>query len=170
VDQAIAQFEKVEQKQPEYLPALMNLGLLHQHKGNVEQAMDYYERCLDLKENFAPAANNLAWLLVENGGDIDRALSLAQTAKRLRPDDPSISDTLGWIYVHKNAYASAIAQFNDALRRLSDNPSVLYHMAVAQHRQGNTQKALESLNAAMSSKHPFPEKDKAMELKREISG
>ena len=43
---------------------------------------------------FAPAANNLAWVLSEHGGDRDRALALAQTAKELAPEDLNLSDTL----------------------------------------------------------------------------
>jgi tetratricopeptide (TPR) repeat protein len=170
VDEAIVQFEKVHEKNPKHMPALMNLGILYQHKGELEQAKRYYQKCLDVKQDFAPAANNLAWLLVETGGNIDKALSLAQTAKRLRPDDPSISDTLGWVYVHKNAYGSAIAQFEDALDKMPQNPTVHYHMAVAQHKQGNRQEALESLKNALESKQPFPEKEKAVALREELAG
>ena len=42
----------------------------------------------------APAANNLAWIFSEHGGDRDRALALAQTAKELAPENPQVSDTL----------------------------------------------------------------------------
>ena len=49
---------------------------------------------LALSPRFAPAANNLAWVLSEHGGDKDRALALAQTAKEQAPEDPHVTDTL----------------------------------------------------------------------------
>ena len=52
------------------------------------------EKGLALTPRVVPAANNLAWLLSEHGGDRDRALALAQTAKEQAPEDPRVSDTL----------------------------------------------------------------------------
>ena len=53
-----------------------------------------YEKGLALNPRFAPAANNLAWVLSEHGSDRDKALTLAQTAKEWAPEDPQVSDTL----------------------------------------------------------------------------
>jgi len=148
----------------------MSLGMLHQEKNEPEQAKKYYRMCLELKPDFAPAANNLAWIMIETGDNVDKALSLARTAKRLHPDDPGISDTLGWVYVHKNAFASAVAQFEDALNKMPGNPTVRYHLAVARHKQGNRQEALENLQIALKSEQPFPEREKALELEKELEG
>ena len=49
-------------------------------------------KVLALNPRFAPAANNLAWILSEHGGDKDKALTLAQTAKEQAPEDPRVSD------------------------------------------------------------------------------
>ena len=54
------------------------------------------------------AANNLAWRYAEDGGNLDVALSLAQTAKRKLPDSPEVSDTLGWIYLKKDLDTQAV--------------------------------------------------------------
>ena len=35
------------------------------------------------------------------GGDRDRALALAQTAKEQAPEDPQVSDTLGWNFYRR---------------------------------------------------------------------
>jgi tetratricopeptide (TPR) repeat protein len=168
LDQAIDRYQALHAKQPEYLPAVMTLGILMELKGDWEKAQEFYEKCLEINDEFVPAANNLAYLLIENGGNIDRALSLAQTAKRLSPDDPGVSDTLGWVLVQKNAYTSAIAHFEDALDQLSSNPTIHYHMAVAHHRNGNLPTAQEHLELALQKNAPFPEKDKARSLLQEI--
>ena len=41
-------------------------------------------------------------MLKTRKNDVDAALPLAETAKEALPDDPSVSDTLGWIYYKKN--------------------------------------------------------------------
>ena len=78
-------------------PCPARLGLTRearapQDDGGVPAAR--HEKGLALTPRVAPAANNLAWILSEHGGDRDRALALAQTAKEQAPEDPHLSDTL----------------------------------------------------------------------------
>ena len=62
------------------------------------------EVVLVLNPRSAPAANNLAWILSEHGGDKDRAPALAQTVKGQAPEDPRVSDTLGWILYRRGVH------------------------------------------------------------------
>ena len=50
------------------------------------------------------AANNLAYLMLENGENVDVALTMAQTARRAMPDSPNSADTLAWAYYYKGTY------------------------------------------------------------------
>lgn len=79
------------------------LGIIHDGLKEHEQAQAqaHYEAVLKLNPRFAPAANNLAWILVEHGGNLDVALSHAQMAREQQPNDSYIADTLGWIYYKK---------------------------------------------------------------------
>jgi cellulose synthase operon protein C len=43
-------------------------------------------------------ANQLAYIYLEHGGDVNVALGLAQQAKQKMPDSPNVADTLGWAY------------------------------------------------------------------------
>ena len=47
------------------------------------------------------AANNLAFLYADEGGNLDLALQLAQTAKQHLPNSAEVDDTLGWVYYKK---------------------------------------------------------------------
>jgi tetratricopeptide (TPR) repeat protein len=170
LDEAIRNFEAVAAKQPKFVGALMSLGVLYQIKGEPRKAEEYYERILEVRPDFAPAANNLAWLLVEQGGNIDRALTLAQMAKEKMPDDPAVADTLGWIYVHKKAYGSAIAQFEDALEKIPDNPSIRYHLAVALSERGDKERARIELEKILAKDATFPEREEAVKLLEQVKG
>src|ERR1700746_1291719 len=59
--------------------------------------------------------------MLETGGNVDVALSLAQSARRGMPDSPNAADTLGWVLYQKGAYQSAIDLFQEAVRLAEKN-------------------------------------------------
>ena len=105
---------------------------------NTTRPRAHYEAILKLNPRFAPAANNLAWILVEQGGNLDVALSHAQTAREQQPNDPHIADTLGWIYYKKNAYLLAVNLLKEAVEKLPNEPDVHFHYGMAQYKNGDT--------------------------------
>ena len=109
LDQALATFNKALAVSPKDPRLLMLCGMIYDQKGDVPKAEEAYQQVLDVNPRFAAAANNLAWLLSEHGGDPEKALALAQTAKEESPDNPQISDTLGWILYKRGVYQRASA-------------------------------------------------------------
>ena len=79
----------------------MMSGIIDQKKGDMPKARDAYEKAVELNPNFVTAANNLAYIYSEEFKDYDKALNLAQKANQLAPDDPNVSDTLGWVLYRK---------------------------------------------------------------------
>ena len=75
------------------------------------------------------AANNLAYIMVENGQNVDVALSLAQTARRNAPNPPDTADTLAWVYYYKQNY-SAARDLESALQTAPDNASMHFHLGM----------------------------------------
>jgi tetratricopeptide (TPR) repeat protein len=76
------------------------------------------------------ASNNLAYLLLESGGNADVALQLAQTARRSMPTSSNVADTLGWAFYQKGFYPSAIDMFQEAIKLAAKNKepeSATYH-------------------------------------------
>src|SRR4029453_10479330 len=103
--EATAQFEKLAEKQPKGVTAQTVVGMLLDMQNKTSEARAKYERALEIDPRAAVAANNLAWIYAETGGNLDTALQLAQTAKSQLPDVPEVNDTLGWIY-HKKGLCS----------------------------------------------------------------
>ena len=80
----------------------MLLGIIiYEKQGKIKEAKTIIKGIGD-KPKICACNNNLAWIYAENEGNVDAALPLAETAKEALPDDPSVSDTLGWIYYKKN--------------------------------------------------------------------
>ena len=77
------------------------VALILQAQNRPGEAQSQYEHILATSPRSVVAANNLAWLSAERGGNLDVALGLAQTAAQQAPDEPKMNDTLGWIYYKK---------------------------------------------------------------------
>ena len=142
VEEAIKEFETILEKSPQQPAVLTILGMLHEQQTNFPRATAKYEEALHINANFAPAANNLAWILLEHGGDKERALSYAETAwKASSPKDPHIADTLGWVYFQKQMYGKAAGLLKEAVDGLPEDPIVLYHYGMAQYWNDNNAEA-----------------------------
>ena len=152
---AVAHFNGSLAKNPKYVPAHMMLGVLYETKNEIEKAQRSYETVLRLSPKFSPAANNLAWLLIEHNGNSDLALSYAQTAREQQPSDPHVADTLGWIFYKKGIYLKAGSLLKEAAEKLPDNPSVLFHYGMTQYKQGDKAGAKGSLQAAIKLSQTF---------------
>ena len=111
--------------------------------------------------HFAPAANNLAYLLADQNRDLNEALRLAGIAKKANPDDPGITDTLGWVYYKRGLYANAVSELSFAAEKLPDNATVRYHLGMSYLNNGEKEKARQELEKALSLDRSFDGSDEA---------
>jgi Flp pilus assembly protein TadD len=146
----------------------MSLGVLHQQRKALDAAREAYRKVLGLEPNFVAAANNLAWLEVEHGGNVDVALGHAQRAKEAAPDHPSVADTLGWIYYHKGVYATALGHLSEAAEKMPDNPTVRFHLGMTHAKMGKKEDARRELERALEINGAFPEAQRARDALKEL--
>jgi len=66
-----------------------------------KQAVDYYEKALDLDANNTTALNGLGYVLVDADLDLIRGLRCCKKAVDIKPQSPAYLDSLGWAY-YKN--------------------------------------------------------------------
>jgi tetratricopeptide (TPR) repeat protein len=168
-DEATREFETILSKNPQHVPTLMVLGMLHERKQEFGRAVLRYEEALRLNPRFAPAANNLAWLLIERGENTERALAYAETARQVLPRDPHIADTLGWIYYHKQMYGKSVSLLKEALQQLPEQPALLYHYGMAQYGNSNKEEAKYSLVRFLALSPGDPHAATAKQILAELS-
>lgn len=113
-DEAVAQYKKVVERKPSAAIHTL-IGLLEESRDNQTEAEKNYRRALEIAPETAIAANNLAWLLASNGGNLDEALSLAQSVVSRNQTVAGFYDTLGLIYLKKELYTPAVEQFKKAV-------------------------------------------------------
>lgn len=113
-DDAVGQFKKIIEMAPA-AQAYTMLGILEESRGNLNGAETAYRRAIEITSESPIAANNLAWLLAENGGNLDEALQLANAAVSQSQSVAVYHDTLGWVYLKKGLASPAVAHLRKAV-------------------------------------------------------
>ena len=131
IDAAIANSQKAIRDNPNDARSYFLLGYLEQNKGDWQQAESLYQKCLQIQPDVPQASNNLAFLMLDHGGNVDVALSLAQTARQKLPDQPAVADTLAWAYYKKGAYQAAIDLLEEAIKKAPQDADIQYHLGLA---------------------------------------
>ena len=155
LDEARRQFEQLADRQSHAASALTMAGILHQMQGRTAEAQRAFERVISIDPRAAVAANNLAWIYSENGGNLDVALQLAQTAKSVLPEQPEVDDTLGWIYYKKELLPLAITSLTLSVDRDPLNPVTQFHLGMAYAKSGDKIRAKHALSSALRLRPDF---------------
>ncbi len=134
-EKAIATYQQSVKDNPNEVSFYILLGELYEGQKKWEDARGMYQKALTLQPDNPVASNNLAYVMLQTGGNIDVAISLAQTARRLMPDSPNAADTLGWAYYQKGLYPTAIDLFKEALKKVPNDPTFQDHLKKAQQAQ-----------------------------------
>jgi tetratricopeptide (TPR) repeat protein len=162
---AITEYKDLLKQDPQSVQAHMGIGALLEQKGDTAGARAEYEKVLVLQPDFAPAANNLSWIIAEETQpDLGEALRLAMIAKEQLPDEVHIIDTLGWVHYKRESYSLARNEFAQAVEKQPDMPVFRYHLALALHGENKTDQAIKELEETLSSKADFAERNDAETL------
>jgi tetratricopeptide (TPR) repeat protein len=146
VEAAVATYQNSQQDNPHEATFSILLGELYESKQDWNHAMQAYQKALEISPENPLASNNLAYVMLQNGGNVDMALALAQTARRGLPDSSSAADTLGWVLYQKRAYKSAIDLFQEAIKlndkaKSPENPTLHYHLGLAYQKNDQATQA-----------------------------
>jgi tetratricopeptide (TPR) repeat protein len=166
--QALAKLDEAVKRNPKNVAAHMLRGVIYERRGDIRNAEKAYETALEANPRFAPAANNLAYLYSEYGGDKERALQLAQRAKESAPQEPHVSDTLGWILYKRGVYPRALTLLKESATKLPDHAEVHYHLGMTYAKLGDKEGARSALSKAVNSPTGFAGKDEARKVLREF--
>jgi Tfp pilus assembly protein PilF len=147
---AIGAWEKWSNAHPTNAGGYAILGMLTESQGDVRKAENYYKRALQIQSDQPIASNNLAYLMLENGENVDVALSLAQTARRVMPNSPNSADTLAWAYYHKGTYGFARDLLEEAIKTDPNSADKQYHLGMVYAKMMDRNNAAVHLKKAIA--------------------
>jgi len=150
-------------------PNLTNLAVLLEMDGQKDSAAKAYKAALLANPNNGVALNNLAFLMSENGGDLDEALAYAKQGEVLLKGASEAADTVGWIYLKKGNTDIAITKFAQAFRVSPANKSYRDHLSQAFAKTSNGSPAVEALQEALKSQNNAENQKKILELLDRLS-
>ncbi|HOS91722.1 MAG TPA: tetratricopeptide repeat protein [Armatimonadota bacterium] len=132
-DLAIDRYQRCLELAPEFAPALNNLAILLQKRGEVRQALDYYSRAILADPDYAPAYHNLSALYYDQDAAtmVGHLLDLVQAAQgrgacervmvQLLPTlvDVARADALASVYDHLHATKNLLGVLGSSIRALA---------------------------------------------------
>ncbi|MCK9606524.1 MAG: PEP-CTERM system TPR-repeat protein PrsT [Methylomonas sp.] len=155
------------QKHPKDLVPIAALAEELLQQGKLKAAQKHYEFLLSQYPNEAQFLNNLAYIYYSSGNS--KALSYAEKAQQLAPDQASSNDTLGWILVNSGQPDQGLHYLRSAHSRMSQNPEIRYHIAVALDKLGRKEEAKQELDAALRTNLSFSGLEQAKKLLEKLS-
>jgi tetratricopeptide (TPR) repeat protein len=151
---ALATYLQAIKDNPREARLFILVGELYESQNQWDQARAMYQQALSIQPDNPSASNNLAYLMLQQGGNLDVALAMAQTARRGMPDSPHAADTLGWAYYKKGVYGSAVDMFKESLRLSekqggADDAEVHYHLGLAYQKANQPALARQQLERSL---------------------
>ncbi len=126
-DDAEKILRKVPEIEPDNTDYLVQLSLVYDLSGQFEKAVSALETVLKRNPESALAMNNLAYMYIEKGVKIDRAIELVTHALEIEPENGAYHDTLGWGYFKQGKVEEARTHIEAALKwEQNEEAAVIY--------------------------------------------
>jgi superkiller protein 3 len=122
VDEAIAQFQKALDLQPDFAAAHNGLGSALLERGAVDEATAQFQKALELQPNDADTCYNLGVALVQKG-QRDEGIAHYKRALELQPNHAMAHHNLGNALLQKGEVREALAHYQRSLEIQPDNPA-----------------------------------------------
>jgi len=107
---------------------LYYLGFIQDRLGEKEKALKYMDKLLVVNPDNANALNFIGYGLLESGRELDRASELLSRAVKIRPQDPFILDSYGWLLYRQGKHGEAMKTLEKAVALKSDEAVILEHL------------------------------------------
>lgn len=133
---------------------IASLGDIYHEQNNIERAYRMYDNAIALDDMNSVARNNYAYFLSQDGGDLDKALTLSRQS--LQGDDaenPTYLDTYAWINFLKGNYDEAeevqIRAVEIQENKSYKSPELYDHLGDIFEKKGDLEGAIEAWRKAV---------------------
>jgi len=157
-------YDKTESLAQGTSPELLNDGFYQSWADTLQSAERYdeaakkYQRAIDLTPEGDPARaatvlNNLGYMWLEQGKNLDQAGEFIRKANELEPRNPVYLDSLGWFHYLKGNYQEALKTLLEVQSMIpkltAQDAEIIDHIAQTYLKLGNKPAALEYFKRAL---------------------
>lgn len=129
-------------------------------------AVEQYQIILSQDPKYVPALNNIAWLYQQEKNP--RAQEYAEQAFKLKPDNPAVLDTLGWILVQQGNTTRGLPLLQKATSLAPEAAVIQYHFVLGLVKSGDKIKARKELEQLLASGKNFSQIEEARALLKQL--
>lgn len=115
-------------------------ALVAEQMGKVDAAIDDFKAAVGKHPEDANLLNALGYMLLEHTDQIQEARGYLDKAIRLKPDDPAILDSYGWLWYKLGDYPQALQYLQQAYA-LHPDPEIAFHLGEVLWALGRKQEA-----------------------------
>ncbi len=132
-------------------------GNKEQQRGNIQAALEHYQKALRVDANFYPALNNMGALFEQQGNHV-QAREAFMKAREINPDDGEAYINLGHVLFEEGQFSTAVAQLDQGLQRSPQSAVGNFFLGSAYFKLRETEKAEPLLMkaCALDPKHMSP--------------
>ena len=162
---ARALVEKVLAEQPGDPIALSRLAALQERDGALDKAIATHLKAVQANPSASAPLLSLARLYALSK-DTAKALEMGKAARKIAPDDPSVTRVLGQIAFQAGDFDWSASLLHEAAQKISDDPEVFYDDAEAAYSIGRVADAEAALRNALmlGETKPFARTDQARQF------
>jgi tetratricopeptide (TPR) repeat protein len=154
LDDAVAQYEKALEINPNYVAAHYNLGNALFRKGQLDEAIAQFQKALEISPKNAEARINLGNAFLQKE-QLDEAVGQFQQAVEINPNDAEAHYDLGNGFFQKGQLEEAVAQFQKALEIAPNSFATHYNLGVALLQKGQLSEAIAQFQEVLRLKPDF---------------
>lgn len=162
VQQAMDLYDSVLEETPDNTDLLYARALLAEKLDRLEQTEQDLRRVLELEPDNAPALNALGYTLADRTERHREALIYIEKALALRPEDPAILDSMGWVQYRLGNLEQAEQYLRRALEQVRD-AEIAAHLGEVLWRQGRQDEARRVWEAAREADADNPVLERTMQ-------
>jgi len=140
------------ERAPEMADRIWSIWMLkggaHERAGNWAEAKPALEKAVALSPLQPVALNYLGYAQLERRENVKAAMALIERASQLKPDDPAITDSLGWAHYLVGDVSKAIPVLERAVQGQPGDPTINEHLGDAYWAAGRKYEARYAWRAA----------------------
>ena len=156
IPEAIIQFSKALEDNPNYADAINNLGLIEWEQGEIDTAAGHFLRVLKNDSDNAEALNNLGIIRMEQG-NLQRARQLFLKSLIRNPELAQAHYNLAILLEKENKFSAARYHYLEALRISPDDAKVYNNLGNLLARRGKFMEAIKHFYDALRYKPEYAE-------------